>query len=75
MAAELTIPDAVKGSSIEQRVELVFDLTRRMELLDDLLRIARERRNATDTEGCLAEMEQSERDVIVRGFSVQTWMP
>jgi predicted DNA-binding protein YlxM (UPF0122 family) len=36
--------------TVEQRVELILDLTRRLDLLDHLLSAARERRRATDSE-------------------------
>jgi hypothetical protein len=47
---------------MDQRVELILDLTRRLELLDDLLRTARAKRCAREkeiirTEICHAEIE------------------
>ena len=52
------IPEIKPNLNIEQRIELVLDLTRRLELLDDLLRAARARRRAPDTEVSLAEVDQ-----------------
>ena len=59
------IPEIKANLTIEQRTELVLDLTRRVELLDDLLRAARARRCATDTEASLAEVNQAELDAML----------
>lgn len=59
------IPEIKANLTIEQRIELVLDLTRRVELLDDLLRAARARRCATDTEVSLAEVNQAELDAML----------
>jgi hypothetical protein len=59
------IPEIRANLTIEQRIELVLDLTRRVELLDDLLRAARTRRCATDTEVSLAEVNQAELDAML----------
>ena len=59
------IPEIKANLTIEQRIELVLDLTRRVELLDDLLRAARARRCATDTEVSLAEVDQAEIDAML----------
>jgi len=59
------IPEIKANLTIEQRIELVLDLTRRVELLDDLLRAARARRCATDTEASLAEVNQAELDAML----------
>ena len=45
-----SIESTTTGLALEQRIELIFDLTRRLELLDDLLCAARNRRRATDSE-------------------------
>ena len=58
MDAPPLIPEIKPNLTTEQRIELVLDLTRRLELLDDLLRAARARRRATDTEVSLAEVDQ-----------------
>ena len=50
--------------AIKQRIELILDLTRRLELLDDLLNNARAKRCATDTEVSLAEVDQAELDAM-----------
>lgn len=44
--------------TIDRRIELILDLTRRPDLLDDLLCTARARRCARDTEIRLIEAEQ-----------------
>ena len=59
------IPEIKANLTIEQRTELVLDLTRRVELLDDLLRAARARRSPTDTEVSLAEVNQAELDAML----------
>ena len=59
------IPEIKANLTIEQRTELVLDLTRRVELLDDLLRAARARRCATDIEVSLAEVNQAEIDAML----------
>jgi hypothetical protein len=57
MAAELVTAEIGTNSTHEKRIELVLDLTRRLELLDDLLRTSRARRCSTET-----GMEQAELD-------------
>jgi hypothetical protein len=64
MAALPVIPEITRNLTVEQRIELVLDLTRRVDLLDDLLRAARARRCATDTELGLAEVNQAELDAM-----------
>lgn len=59
------IPEIKENLTIEERIELVLDLTRRVELLDDLLRAARARRCPTDTEVSLAEANQAELDAML----------
>ena len=59
------IPEIKANLTIEQLIELVLDLTRRVELLDDLLRAARTRRCATDTEVSLAEVDQAEINAML----------
>ncbi len=51
----------------QQRIELILDLTRRLGLLNDLLRTARVRREATDAEAVLTQMNRAEFDEIVIG--------
>jgi hypothetical protein len=51
-------------STIEKRIELILDLARRLELLDDLLRTARAKRCATDTEVSLADVDQAKLDAM-----------
>lgn len=48
--------------TIDQRIELVLDFTRRINLLDELLATARQRRAATDTEAGVSAAEQAEVD-------------
>lgn len=57
MATELVTPQLGANLTHEKRIELVLDLTRRLELLDDLLRTSRARRCSTET-----GMEQAELD-------------
>lgn len=52
----LGIPDAPQSVSIEQRIENVLELTRRVELLDDLLLAAWERRRLANA-ASLAEVK------------------
>jgi len=59
------IPEIKANLTIEQRIELVLYLTRRVELLDDLLRAARARRCPSDTEVSLAEVNQAELDAML----------
>jgi len=44
------IPEIKANLTIDQRVELILDLTRRLELLDELLSNARARRCERDNE-------------------------
>lgn len=64
--------------TIDQRIELVLDFTRRINLLDELLATARQRRAATDTEAGLsaaeqAEVDQAEYDNTAQTFATQLW--
>jgi len=54
------IPEIRDNATIDQRVELILDLTRRLELLDDLLRTARAKRCASESELRLTEMGYAE---------------
>lgn len=65
MNALQLIPEIKANLTIKQRIELVLDLTHRVELLDDLLRAARARRCPTDTEVNLAEVNQDELDAML----------
>jgi hypothetical protein len=65
MRALAPIPENEANLTIEQRIELVLDLTRRVEMLDDLLSAARERRCATDTEVSVAEVDRAEIDAML----------
>ena len=56
LTALRAIPEIRDHATFDQRVELILDLTRRLELLDDLLSTARARRSARDTEISLTEM-------------------
>ncbi len=60
MVFRLGIPETRENLTNDERIELVLDLTRRLELLDDLMKRARERRLATDTGACLTEAAQAE---------------
>ena len=60
MGALTLIPEIKKNLSIEERIELVLDLARRVELLDDLLRSAREKRGMGEAEVGLSVVDQSE---------------
>lgn len=62
MATELLRKEPDSEPTVEQRVELVFDFTRRIALLEDLLATARQRRAATDTEAGLSAAEQAALD-------------
>jgi len=65
MDARPLIPEIKANLTIDQRIELILDLTRRLELLDDLLRSARAKRCATDTVFRLAEMDQADIDAVL----------
>jgi len=65
MDARPLIPEIKENLTIEQRIELVLDLTRRVELLDDLLRGARAKRYATDTVLRITEMDQADIDAVL----------
>ena len=56
LAALPVIPEIRENATTDQRVELILDLTRRLELLDDLLSNARAKRCARDTEVSLTEL-------------------
>lgn len=46
-----------KDLTLEQRIKLILNLTHRIELLDDLLRVAGDNLISPETESCLADME------------------
>lgn len=62
------VPEIKKNRTVDQRIDLVLDLTRRLELLDELLRNARARRCATDAEVSAAEANQAELDAHDRAL-------
>jgi hypothetical protein len=51
MASLPIVPVTTENLTIPERVELILDLTRRVELLDELLRTAREVRGAMHGDG------------------------
>jgi hypothetical protein len=61
MAVLPIIPEIVTNLSSEKQIELVLYLTRRVDLLDDLLNSVRVRRLVVDAD-ILAEMAQVEFD-------------
>jgi hypothetical protein len=63
LTAVPVFPEIRDNATIGQRVELILDLTRRLELLDELLSTARARRSARDTEISLTEMCYAETAV------------
>lgn len=68
------IPETKANLTIDQRVELIVDLTRRLELLDELLSKARARRGEGDDELSLEKMFHAEDETIVEvgcGYSHQ----
>jgi hypothetical protein len=73
MAVENGTGETDQKLTIEQRVDLVLDLTRRLELLDDLLNTARGRRGATDTEVASAEWEHAELDNAAQAVITYLW--
>lgn len=62
MATEFVTPQLGANLTLEKRIELVLDLTCRLELLDDLLSAARARRCTNETEVSFAGMEQAALD-------------
>jgi hypothetical protein len=72
MFAKPVVPQIELAREItpQQRIELIIDLTRRLGLLNDLLRTARMRREATDLEAVLTQMNRAEFEDIVIG---PTW--
>ncbi len=61
MAVLPIIPEIVTNLSGEKRIELVLYLTRRVDMLDDLLNCVRVRKLVVDAD-ILAEMDQIEFD-------------
>ena len=59
------IPEIRDNATVDQRVELILDLTRRLELLDELLSAARAKRCSSDTEISLTEMCYAEIDSMI----------
>ena len=62
MAARALSPEIRANLTIEQRIELVMDLTRRLELLDDLMRAAREKRGVTSLPFSRIDLREAELD-------------
>jgi len=48
MELPIEMPEIQKNASYKERIELICDLTRRIELLEDLMKAARERRVARE---------------------------
>jgi hypothetical protein len=73
MSVEPILPEIELAGerTAQQRIEMILDLTRRLELLEDLLRTARARREATDAEAVLIEMNQAEFEEIVIGSALR----
>jgi hypothetical protein len=68
------IPEIKANLTIDQRVELILDLTRRLELLDELLSNARARRCERDNELRPEKMFHAEDEMILEvgcGYSHQ----
>ena len=65
MAAQPGVPKISTNLTNEQRVELLLDLARRVELLDALLSTVGTRRRATDTELCLADLDLADLDAMI----------
>jgi len=59
------IPEIKANLTIDQRVELILDLTRRLKLLDELLSNARARRCERDDELSRKGMFHAEDEAIV----------
>ncbi|HMJ20349.1 MAG TPA: hypothetical protein VK513_00530 [Terriglobales bacterium] len=65
MAAQPGVPKISTNLTNEQRVELLLDLARRVELLDALLSMVGTRRRATDTELCMADLDLADLDAMI----------
>jgi len=59
-------PKIRDNATMDQRVELILDLTRRLELLDDLLRTARAKRCAREKEIIRTEICHAEIEAVAR---------
>jgi hypothetical protein len=64
MAALPLIAEAGASMTLEQRVELILDLTRRLCRLEGLLTAARQRKQARDSEINLSEFDDDELDEL-----------
>jgi hypothetical protein len=53
------------GTTIDERIELILDLTRRLELLDELLENARARRSATHAEFRVVDMDHAVLEAMI----------
>ena len=73
MAAEDVTNEMDSKLTIKERVDLILDLTRRLELLDDLLQNARTRRGATDKQVDPAEVERAELDNAAQAIVTYLW--
>ncbi len=60
MHSELVTSQSAANSSLEKKIDLILDLTRRMELLCELLNTARARRFADDTTVTFTALEKTE---------------
>jgi hypothetical protein len=59
------LSENVLNPTVGQRIELILDLTRRVELLEDLLSSARAKRCAMETDINLTEVYQAEIDSMI----------
>ena len=77
MAAERLSFEPNSDLTVEERVDLVVDLTRRMGLLEDLLQTARARRGLNEAEMGRSpgevDVEKPEGTFIMRCVVMQSW--
>ena len=78
MAAERLTSESNPDLTVEQRVDLILDLTRRLGLLENLLKTARARRGWNEggvgkTAGDVG-IEQSEGNVTIQYVVVHSWI-
>jgi hypothetical protein len=64
MALQLGVPEIRDDLSNDEKVELILDLTRRLELLEELMQAAKHRREQPANDACMDRFPDSHLDDV-----------
>jgi len=59
------VSNSQTSTTLDERIELVLDLTRRLELLEELLQNAQARRSATNAEFVIVDMDRAVLEAMI----------